>query len=49
MQMKMQNLAYAKSLIARYKDQVQQMKLAVLKGNSIGLLKRSGGSSSIFK
>lgn len=32
------NFAYTQSLIARYKDQVQQMKLALLKSNSISLL-----------
>lgn len=30
--------AYTQSLIARYKDQIQQMKLAVLRSNSISLL-----------
>ena len=34
----MANYAYIQSLIARYKDQIQQMKLAILKGNSISLL-----------
>lgn len=32
------NFAYIQSLIARYKDQIQQMKLVVLKSNSISLL-----------
>lgn len=32
------NFAYIQSLIARYKDQIQQMKLAVYKSNSITLL-----------
>ncbi|MBV9576068.1 MAG: hypothetical protein JO149_05550, partial [Gammaproteobacteria bacterium] len=32
------NYAYVQSLIARYKDQLQQMKLAVLRNNSISLL-----------
>jgi len=32
------NYAYTQSLIARYKDQIQQMKLTVLKVNSISLL-----------
>lgn len=32
------NFAYAQSLIARYKDQIQQMKIAVLRSNSISLL-----------
>jgi potassium efflux system protein len=32
------NYAYVQSLIARYKDQIQQMKIAVLKSNSISLL-----------
>lgn len=32
------NFAYVQSLIARYKDQIQQMKLAVSKSNSISLL-----------
>ena len=32
------NFAYIQSLIARYKDQIQQMKLGVLKNNSISLL-----------
>ncbi len=32
------NFAYSQSLIARYKDQIQQMKLTVLKSNSISLL-----------
>src|SRR3990167_4130546 len=32
------NYAYIQSLIARYKDQIQQMKLTVLKSNSISLL-----------
>ncbi len=32
------NYAYTQSLIARYKDQVQQMKLAVFRTNSISLL-----------
>ncbi|WP_170131712.1 mechanosensitive ion channel domain-containing protein [Aquicella lusitana] len=32
------NFAYVQSLIARYKDQIQQMKLGVLKSNSISLL-----------
>ncbi len=36
------NFAYSQSLIARYKDQIQQMKLAVLKGNSISLLNEIG-------
>lgn len=32
------NFAYLQSLIARYKDQIQQMRLAVYKSNSISLL-----------
>jgi potassium-dependent mechanosensitive channel len=32
------NFAYVQSLIARYKDQIQQMKLGILKSNSISLL-----------
>lgn len=32
------NYAYVQSLLARYKDQLQQMKLAVLRNNSISLL-----------
>lgn len=32
------SFAYVQSLIARYKDQIQQMKLAVYKNNSISLL-----------
>lgn len=32
------NFAYIQSLIARYKDQIQQMKLAVYKSNSITIL-----------
>lgn len=36
------NHAYVQSLIARYKDQIQQMKLAVLKSNSISLLSEIG-------
>lgn len=32
------NFAYTQSLIARYKDQIQQMSLAILKNNSISLL-----------
>lgn len=32
------NFAYAQSLIARYKDQTQQVKIAILKSNSISLL-----------
>ncbi len=32
------NFAYIQSLMARYKDQIQQMKLAVIRGNSISLL-----------
>src|SRR3990167_5591269 len=34
--------AYIQSLIARYKDQLQQMKLTVLKSNSISLLNEVG-------
>lgn len=36
------NFAYTQSLIARYKDQIQQMKLAVLKSNSVSLLNEIG-------
>jgi potassium efflux system protein len=36
------NFAYVQSLIARYKDQIQQMKLAILKSNSITLLNEIG-------
>lgn len=36
------NYAYSLSLIARYKDQIQQMKLAVFKSNSISLLNEIG-------
>lgn len=36
------NYAYVQSLIARYKDQIQQMKLTVLKSNSISLLNEIG-------
>lgn len=36
------NYAYVQSLIARYKDQIQQMKLVVLKSNSINLLNETG-------
>lgn len=36
------NFAYAESLIARYKDQIQQMKLGVFKSNSISLLNEIG-------
>ncbi len=32
------NYAYVQSLIARYKDQIQQMRLALLRNNSISLL-----------
>jgi len=32
------NFAYVQSLIARYKDQIRQMKIAVVKNNSISLL-----------
>src|SRR3990167_92940 len=32
------SFAYIQSLIARYKDQIQQMKVAISKGNSISLL-----------
>src|SRR4029077_10550338 len=32
------NFAYSQSLLARYKDQIQQMKLAVYKSNSISVL-----------
>ena len=32
------NYAYVQSLIARYKDQIQQMKLSILRGNSISML-----------
>lgn len=36
------NYAYIQSLIARYKDQLQQMKLTILKSNSISLLNEMG-------
>lgn len=36
------NYAYIQSLIARYKDQIQQMKLSILKGKSISLLNEIG-------
>lgn len=36
------NLSYFQSLIARYKDQIQQMKLSVMRGNSISLLNEIG-------
>lgn len=36
------NFAYLQSLIARYKDQIQQMRLAVYKSNSISLLNEIG-------
>lgn len=32
------NLSYLQSLLVRYNDQVQQMKVAVVRGNSIGIL-----------
>lgn len=32
------NFAYSQSLIARYKDQIQQMRIAILRNNSISLL-----------
>lgn len=37
------NYAYVQSLIARYDDQIQQMKLLVLRSNSIALLNDMGG------
>ncbi len=36
------NYAYSQSLIARYSDQVQQMKLAILRNNSISVLNEIG-------
>lgn len=36
------SLAYSKSLVARYKDQIDQMKLAVLRSSSISLLNEVG-------
>ncbi|TAK76257.1 MAG: mechanosensitive ion channel, partial [Gammaproteobacteria bacterium] len=42
------NVAYIQSLIARYKDQIQQMKLAVLRGNSISLLSEMGEQVQMF-
>jgi len=36
------NYAYVQSLIARYDDQIQQMKLAVLRSNSISVLNEIG-------
>lgn len=36
------NLAYVQSLIARYKDQMQQMRLTITKSNSISLLNEIG-------
>lgn len=36
------NFAYIQSLLARYKDQLQQMKMAVVKSNSLGLLNEIG-------
>lgn len=36
------NFAYFQSLVARYKDQIQQMKLAVTKSNSISVLNEIG-------
>lgn len=38
----MANFAYIQSLIVRYKDQVQQMRLMVVKSNSISLLNEIG-------
>lgn len=36
------NYAYIQSLIARYKDQIQQMKIGIIKGSSISLLNEIG-------
>lgn len=42
------NEAYFQSLIARYKDQIQQMRLVVNRGNSISLLNEVGNQVQII-
>src|SRR3990167_2521594 len=42
------NYAYIQSLIARYKDQIQQMKLTVLRSNSISLLNEVSDQAQIL-
>lgn len=42
------NYAYIQSLIARYKDQIQQMKLAIIRGNSISVLNEMGDQIQII-
>ncbi len=42
------NFAYIQSLMARYKDQIQQMKLTILKSNSISLLNEVGDQIQIL-
>jgi len=42
------NYAYVQSLIARYNDQVQQMKLAILRSNSISVLNEIGDQAQVI-
>lgn len=43
------NYAYVQSLIARYRDQIQQMKLGIVKSNSISLLNEIGNQVQRLK